>query len=69
MLSLRSFHLVFLLLAIVGADLFGAWAIWQYVEQKDGTMLALGLIAALGGLGLIWYTFKLVRQLDQANVR
>jgi hypothetical protein len=67
--SLRSFHLVFLLVAIVGADLFGAWAVWQYVEQKDGVMLALGVIAVLGGLGLIWYAFKLVRQLDRANVR
>jgi hypothetical protein len=67
--SLRSFHLVFLLVAIVGADLFGAWAVWQYVEQKDGMMLALGIIAVLGGLGLIWYAFKLVRQLDRANVR
>jgi hypothetical protein len=69
MLSLRSFHLVFLLVAIVGADLFGAWAVWQYVEHKDGMILTLGIIAVLGGLGLIWYAFKLVRQLDQANVR
>ena len=68
-LSLRSFHLVFLLMAIVGADLFGAWAVWQYVEHKDGMILTLGIIAVLGGLGLIWYAFKLVRQLDRANVR
>ncbi len=68
MMSLRSFHLTFILLAIVGADLFGAWAVWYYVQQKDAMILTLGIVSLLGGLGLIVYAIKLVRQLDRAHI-
>jgi len=68
-MSLRTFHLVFILVAIVGADLFGAWAIWHYTDNGDGLLLALGILAILGGLGLIWYAFRFVRSLNEANIR
>lgn len=32
-MSLKSFHLVFILLVIVGADMFGAWSVWYYAQQ------------------------------------
>lgn len=68
-MSLRTFHLVFILFAIVGADLFGAWAIWHYTVNGDVWMLVLGILTILGGLGLIWYAFSFVRKLDEANIR
>ena len=68
MLSLRSFHLVFILLVVVGADLFGAWSVWYYAEQKDAGVLVLGILAVLGGFGLIWYAIKLVRGMDNAHI-
>jgi hypothetical protein len=68
-MSLRTFHLVFILVAIVGADLFGAWAIWHYADNRDWLLLALGILAILGGLGLIWYAFRFVRSLNEANIR
>ena len=68
MLTLRNFHLAFILVVIVGADLFGAWAFWRYAQHGDGVLLALGIVAVLGGLGLIWYAYKLVRQLDRARI-
>lgn len=67
-LSLRAFHLVFLLCAIVGADLFGVWAIRDYRTSGDVLILVLGIVTLLGGLGLIVYTIYVVRKLDQANV-
>jgi hypothetical protein len=68
MLSLKNFHLVFILLAIVGADLFGAWAVWHYATQGDAVVLALGILAVLGGFGLILYAFKLVREMERVRI-
>jgi hypothetical protein len=67
--SLRKFHLVFILLAIVGADLFGAWAVWTYPVMRDRLVLALGVLAVLGGFGLVVYSWRLVRSLDALHVR
>jgi len=67
-MSLRTFHLAFILIAIVGADLFGLWAIWQYARVGDGGILALGIVALAGGLGLVFYALKLVRGLDRAEI-
>jgi hypothetical protein len=68
MLSLRSFHLLFILLAIVGADLFGVWAVWDWARGGDVLTLTLGIVALLGGLGLLFYALRLVRSLDRAHI-
>ena len=68
-MSLRKFHLVFILLAIVGADLFGAWAVWSYADSKDGLVLAMGIVSLIGGFGLIWYAYRLVRGMDEAHIQ
>ena len=68
MLSLRSFHLLFILIAILGADLFAVWSVWYFVHNKDASILAFGIVAAMGGLGLIWYALRLVRSLDAADI-
>ncbi len=67
-MSLRSVHLAFILLSIVGADLFGAWTVWNYAENGNGGLLALGMLSILGGLGLIVYVVKLVRTFDHAEI-
>jgi uncharacterized membrane protein HdeD (DUF308 family) len=68
MLSLRSFHLVFLLFAIVCAELFGAWAIWHYPETRDFLSLVLGISALIGGFALIVYTIWFVRRTEEAHI-
>jgi len=60
-LSLRSFHLFFILLASVGADLFGIWAVWRHLQHPDPGLLVLGLVCIVGGLGLIVYAVHFVR--------
>jgi hypothetical protein len=67
MLSLRSFHLAFILLSIVGADLFGVWALW-HAQQGHRLLLTLGLLSIAGGFGLVVYAFRLVRALDRARI-
>lgn len=66
--SLRSFHLVFILIAIMGADLFAGFSIHEYTLTKQWTSLALGVASALGGLGLAAYALFCVRKLDRERI-
>jgi hypothetical protein len=66
--SLRTFHIFFLLVVMAGADLFGIWSIWDYQRSGDGTVLALGVIALLGGLAMIPYIVWFIRKLNRARI-
>jgi len=61
-MSLRSFHLVFLLLAIMGADLFGGWAVNEFLRTRSAGALALSVISFSGGFGLVGYAIWFVRK-------
>lgn len=67
-MSLRTFHLFFILTAIVVADLFGAWTIWYYPQLQDNLILALGIVTILASFALMVYAVKLVRRLDEADI-
>lgn len=68
-MSLRRFHLIFLLCAMIGADLFGAWCVWQYHAGAGGVpVLLAGVVSFMGGLGLALYSGRLVDKLDEAHV-
>ena len=67
-MNLRAFHLLFILIAIMGADLFGGWAIHDYRTNGDPVILTLGIISMIGGLGLAIYVLFLVRKLDREQI-
>jgi hypothetical protein len=67
-MNLRAFHLLFILIAIMGADLYGGWAIHDYRTNGDPFILALGVASMLGGLGLAIYVVNLVRKLDREHI-
>jgi len=67
-MSLRTFHLIFILFAIIGADLFGLWSISNYRETGDALILGMGIASFVGGFGLIVYVWQFVRRLDAANI-
>ncbi|NOT02006.1 MAG: hypothetical protein HOP29_15435 [Phycisphaerales bacterium] len=67
-MSLRTFHLVFILSAIVCADMFGAWTAWDYPRSQDVWLLSLGIASIVGGFGLIWYAIQAVDGWDKANI-
>lgn len=67
-MSLRTFHLVFILAAIVCADLFGAWSIWHYPLTGDVLSLALGILTLAGGLALTAYAVLFVRGMKRAGI-
>jgi hypothetical protein len=68
-MSLRTFHLLFILTVMLGADLFAVWAVWTWTRTADRGILALGILAVLGGLGLLAYAVRLVRALDPSATR
>lgn len=67
-MSLRTFHLLFIFLAALGADLFGIWAVREYVRGGDPVLLITGCVTILGGLGLILYAVRFIRRMNAANI-
>lgn len=65
MLSLRGFHQVFILIAIVATDMIGAWAIWKHALTGNPAMLVAGVLSFLAGFALIGYVIWVVRKLDR----
>lgn len=67
-MSLRKFHMVFLLIAIMGADLFGGWAIHEFRHAGDPLILTSGIFSMIGGLGLAGYVLWLIHKMDKAHI-
>jgi hypothetical protein len=67
-MSLRTVHLAFITLCIMGADLAGAWAIHTYGMTHDPIMLSLGTLLVAGGLGLVAYAVHVVKYFDRAHL-
>lgn len=61
--SLRSFHLLFILAAIVVCDLLGGWSIREYTLTHHAAALVVGVICFLAGFTAIgygaWFVHKL----------
>lgn len=68
-MTLRWFHMVFLLAAMILADMFGAWAIYWHGRGDQPLILTLGIISLAIGLGLAGYVAWLVKKLDTARVQ
>ena len=67
-MSLKAFHLVFILIVMLGADLFGLWSVWNFVQTGDTFVLSLGIVCLLGGLGLFFYLVRLMRFFREAHI-
>ena len=67
-MSLRFFHLVFILVAMVMADMFGAWTVHTYTTTHDLPLLLLGLGSMVGGLLLAVYSIVFVRRMDALGI-
>lgn len=67
-MSLKSFHLIFILLVIVCAELFGAREFWYYSQTQDALTLFVGVLSVLGGLATCVYAFIFVRKMDEGHI-
>jgi len=66
--SLRTFHIVFILIAVVLADVFGAWAIAEHTHTHDRLTLICGVLSFAASFGLIVYALWVVRKLDRSRI-
>lgn len=62
-LSLKTFHIFFILVSIALAFGFGVWAVDAYIESSDSTDLTMGILSILVGVALIVYGVKFFRKL------
>ena len=62
-MSLKAFHLVFIVAAILLAFGFAAWALWNYSEAGRMLHLLYGIGSAAAGVGLIFYFKYVLRKL------
>ncbi len=67
-MSLRTVHLVFILIVFIMADMFGAWGIHEYSTTGDKIPLVMGVLSFAFGFGLAGYAIWQVRKLDRAHV-
>lgn len=67
-MSLKTLHVIFILICVVAADMFGAWAVWDYGTSRNPNTLALGIAAFVVGFGLIGYGIWFVRKADRAHI-
>lgn len=68
-MSLRSFHVIFIVAAMLAADLFGVWSLVEYGRSHSTAILAMGLISLAGGLGLLAYGVWFLHKMDRARIQ
>jgi hypothetical protein len=62
-MSLKAFHIVFVVCVVLLAFFFGAWLLRQYSLTGGAGDLCGGVLSILCGLGMIWYGRAVLRKL------
>jgi hypothetical protein len=66
-MSLKSFHIVFVVMSILLAFFCGIWLLHEYASTHNGTELAVGIFSLLAGGGLICYGKSVLRKLKHIS--
>lgn len=67
-MTLRTIHLVFILFAIVLADMLGGWALYHRSLVEGPQLVWLGILSLLAGLALCGYALVFTRKMDAADI-
>ncbi len=66
-LSLKIFHIIFIVASIILSFGFGAWA-WQYHQiNKEPLYLGFSLVSYIFGILLVLYLTKVIKKLKKIN--
>lgn len=68
-MSLRMFHLVFILIAIVATDMFGGWAVWEHAHTRETATLVIGMASFATGFALIIYGLWVAKKFQQTRIQ
>jgi DNA-binding transcriptional regulator of glucitol operon len=67
-MSLKAFHILFIVASTLLCIVFGTWAIRQYASgQGTAGELVLGIVSLLLGAGLVWYGKYFLRKLKDIS--
>ena len=66
-MSLKAFHVFFVIVSVLCALGFGAWSIADYVRTGRGSVLALGVLGFAAAGALIFYGFWFLRKLKNVS--
>ena len=61
-MSLKSFHLVFIILSILFSFVFGIWAVFNYGSSDKIAELVLGIISLIGSVIMTIYLFFFLKK-------
>lgn len=61
-MSLRAFHIFFIVASILMSLLVGGWGVWDYRRSGSTTHLGLGIGSFVAAAVLIWYSTWFVRK-------
>jgi hypothetical protein len=67
-MSLRTIHLIFILIVIITAEMFGARELWLYRQTRELGTLVMGVVSLVGGLAMCIYAYYFVRKMDSADI-
>ena len=64
-MSLRAFHIAFIVVSIALSLVVTAWGVREFLDDASANALAVGCAAALTGVGLVIYGVKFFRKLQE----
>ena len=66
-MSLKAFHIFFIILSTLLAVALGVWAIDDFGRSTSGVHLALGVGSFIGSGVLVWYGIWFLRKLKHVS--
>ena len=61
-MSLKAFHLIFIIASIIFTLLFGSWAVLNFEASIDTAEFILGLFSIFSSIGMILYLIKFLKK-------
>jgi hypothetical protein len=65
--SLKAFHVFFVVLSVLCALGFGAWAVSDYLRTGSAGTLTQGVLGFVAAVALIWYGLWFLRKLKNVS--
>jgi hypothetical protein len=66
-MSLKAFHLIFIVASVLLTVAFGIWGINQYASGGPRSDLLMGIVSLLMGIGLVVYGKYFLRKLKHIS--
>ncbi len=66
-MSLKAFHIVFIVLSTALAIGFGVWATRNFAQSGSWVHLMLGVGSFIASVGLVWYGVWFLRKLKNVS--